>query len=304
MRTLLDCLIIGGGPAGLATAIYLARFRRRVAIIDAGSSRASLIPRSHNLPGFNNGISVLYLLKRLRWLAKRFGISPIPGEVEKLHLAEGGFTALKDGEAVNARSVLLATGVVDAKPQIANLQQLIANGAVRFCPICDGYEALGRKVAVMGPTRRALKEARFLRTYSSDVTVLATDAISSGADESSDFSEQQIKLVHEPPAGLEAQDGQVTALFSDGRRLKFHVLYAALGNTVRSNLARDLGAECSEGSCIIVDKHQRASVPGLYAAGDVVEELSQIAVAFGHAAIAATAIHNDLPHNPMARPSC
>jgi thioredoxin reductase (NADPH) len=298
-RPLIDCLIIGGGPAGLAAAIYLARFRRSVTLVDSGSSRARLIPRSHNVPGFPDGISGTDLLDRLSQQAARFGVTPVSGTVDGLELNNEVFTASGRGISVSVRCVLLATGVVDRKPAMPDLERLIGCGLVRFCPVCDGYEALGRRVAVLGPAEHALKEARFLRTYSAHVTVLACD--SDGSDHASS-PDNDIAVVHEQPTSFESDDTSVTAILRGGTRLSFDVLYAALGTTVRSELATRLGAARSEAICLQVDRHQRTSIRGLYAAGDVVEELNQIAVAFGHAAVAATAIHNDLPANHRTPP--
>jgi thioredoxin reductase (NADPH) len=298
----IDCLIIGGGPAGLAAAIYLARFRRTVTLVDGGSSRARIIPRSHNLPGFPDGISGTDLLDRLYRQAARFGVMAVPGTVDGLELNDGTFTASGSGVSARARCVLLATGVVDRKPDIPDLERLIARGLVRFCPVCDGYEALGRRVAVLGPASHALKEAQFLRTYSADVTMLACDTLDDPT-ETSVSAETGVRIVHEQPLSIEGDDTSVTATLRDGTHLSFDALYAALGTTVRSELATRLGAARSEAICVLVDRHQRTSIRGLYAAGDVVEELNQIAVAFGHAAIAATAIHNDLPSNHQATPA-
>ncbi len=294
---LLDCLIIGGGPAGLAASIYLARFHRTVMLVDAGGSRAKLIPSTHNLPGFPDGISGPDLLDRLARQAERFGVASHQGEVDAIESAEDGFVIRGFGVASRARTILLATGVVDRKPAIADLEQLTARALLRYCPICDAYEASGRKVAVLGPVDHALKEARFLRTYSPDVTVLATD----GGEQPPHRAEDGITVLHDQPVLIEENGAGVRVLLRSGAQLDCDVLYAAMGTDVRSGLAQQLGAACSETRCIVVDAHQRTSVPGLYAAGDVVQELNQIAVAFGHAAIAAATIHNGLPPNPHGR---
>jgi thioredoxin reductase (NADPH) len=294
---LLDCLIIGGGPAGLAAATYLARFHRAVLLVDAGASRARLIPRTNNLPGFPDGISGPDLLDRLARQAARFDISAHVGEVESVERAEEGFVVRGYGIAARARTILLATGVVDRKPVLPDLDDLIARGLVRFCPVCDAYEASGRKVAVLGPLDHARKEAQFLCTYSADVTVLAID----GGEHAAHRTENGITILHDQPVAIAGDGARVQVRLRRGSRLDCDVLYAAMGTDVRSELAAQLGADRAETSCILVDPHQRTSIRGLYAAGDVVQELNQIAVAFGHAAIAATAIHNDLPRNLRGR---
>jgi thioredoxin reductase (NADPH) len=108
----MDCLVVGGGPAGLAAAVYLARFRRRCLVVDADASRASWIPVSHNLAGFPEGIAGQDLLALMRAQADRYGARIAHGRVERLERSEhGGFVAVTaDGTRHAARRVLLATG--------------------------------------------------------------------------------------------------------------------------------------------------------------------------------------------------
>src|SRR5262249_10490512 len=106
----LDCLIVGGGPGGLTAATYLARFHRKTAVIDAGSSRASLIPRSHNFPGYPDGIEGKEILARLKAHAERYGAAIQSGYVKKLHRNDDGSfdAACEDGTSVHASRVILA----------------------------------------------------------------------------------------------------------------------------------------------------------------------------------------------------
>ena len=99
------------------------------------------------------------------------------------------------------------------------------------------------------------------------------------------------------PVSLERIGEGVAVLTDDGRRWELDILYPALGCEVRSELALQLGAGCSDIGLLEVDVHQRTTIEGLYAAGDVVADLHQLSVATAHAAIAATDIHNSLPNN-------
>lgn len=292
---MLDCLIVGGGPAGLTAAIYLARFRRRAVIVDAGYSRALLIPRTNNFPGFPDGISGAELLERLRQQLSRYEIEMVKESVKTIQVSGDRFIATTTTATMSARKVLLATGVIDVAPPASACRRGIAEGAVRFCPICDAYEVNGRRVAVIGPALKALKEALFLRTYTQDLTILATDSASSlSPGQRAALGQAGIELVEFPNIDLAIGDGEVRAFLTEEQCLRFDIVYSALGTDVRSGLALPLGASCSDSGCIVVDAHQRTSIPGIYAAGDVVHELSQISVAIGHAAIAATDIHNTL----------
>lgn len=291
----LDCLIVGGGPAGLTAAIYLARFRRNVLLVDDGLSRARLIPETHNYPGFV-GISGNDLLAALREQAERHGARLREGRVDDLRKAEDGFVASIGNDKIRAKRLLLATGIVDESPDLPGMKDAIYRGALRFCPICDGFEASDRRIGVLGPLRIAAPKAQFLRTYSRDVVLLPTDEPDQSSEQARALKDAGITL-EERVVDVERSGEKIAALFAGGRRLPVDVLYPALGCEVRSQLAAALGARCNDIGNLHVDDKQRTSVEGLYAAGDVVTDLHQIAVATGHAAVAATAIHNSLPRN-------
>lgn len=298
----LDCLVVGGGPAGLTSAVYLARFRRRILLVDAGASRAALIPRSHNLPGFPDGIPGPDLLERQRQQAARYGVETTAGSVARLtHTDDGGFTADIDrpaGEtdAVRTRTVLLCTGALDIEPDLPDFADAIARGLVRHCPVCDGFEVIGQRLGVIGNSSHAIGEALFLRTWSEDVTLLTLGRPITDADDSRRLREAGIRVVEAPVTEVTAEDDRITALcLGDDQPERFDTLYSALGCNVRSGLATAVGGRHDDSGSLIVDQHQRTTVPGLWAAGDVVSALNQISVAYGQAAIAATDIHRQLP---------
>jgi thioredoxin reductase (NADPH) len=300
----LDCLVIGGGPAGLTAAIYLGRFGRRFLVVDAGDPRAAWIPVSHNIPFFGEGIPGPRILERQRGHAEQYGTRVLRGTVTELRKAPGdriGFVATVEEEGgaprrIEARRALLATGSVDVEPDLPDLPGAVRRGLVRYCPICDGYEARGRRTAVIGHGARGAGEAGFIaRTYSADVTLLTLgktmDDLEPGERER--LEGQGVKIVEQPVAALDVRGGQIAALRTGGgEELRFDVLYSALGLEYRTGLARALGAEHDAQGALAVDAHNQTSVNGLYAAGDVARGLDQIVVAMGHAAVAATHIHN------------
>lgn len=291
---LLDCLIIGGGPAGLTSAIYLARYLRNIRVVDGGNSRASLIPKSHNYPGFT-GITGAELLNQLRIQAERYGVVVERGDVTSTHRgADGSFVATCDGKEIEARYLLLATGLVDEAPYVEGCDPEI--DPVRFCPICDGYEAMDRRIGVMGSIGDAGKKALFLRTYSPDVTLFTEDGRRDDPRRK-ELCEAGVKLASVPASIERLASSKIKMIAQDGTCFELDVLYPALGCTVRSELAVALGAACNDVGALTVNSHQQTSVKGLYAAGDVVSDLHQLSVATGHAAVAATDIHNQLKSN-------
>jgi thioredoxin reductase (NADPH) len=168
-----DVAVVGAGPAGLAAAVYLARFLRSVVVFDSGDARAKLIPRTYNCPGFPEGIAGEDLLTRLKEQAKAYGTDIIEACVECVERTNGPFSFTTTAGVTQASRVVLATGVVDKAPAIAGLHEAIAAGTVRLCPVCDAYEAAGKRIGVVGPEHLALKEALFLRDYSSHVCIIS-----------------------------------------------------------------------------------------------------------------------------------
>jgi thioredoxin reductase (NADPH) len=293
----MDCLVVGAGPGGLTAAIYLARYLRDFLVVDAGASRAAWIPLSHNHAGFPEGIPGPELLARMRQQAERYGARIERGEVKTLRREpDGSFTAELDGRSLSARRVLLATGVDDIEPELPDLDGAIRRGFVRHCPICDAYEVRGQKVAIIGYGKCSVREVLLLRGYTDDLTLLTTGrGLELPEDERALLQEAGVRLVDEPVREI-AIDGDRIGVWrmQSGQELRFDTLYTALGLRGRSGLARALGAELDADGMLLVDDHQRTSVPGLWAVGDVVKGLGQISVAMGQAAVAATDINNSL----------
>lgn len=290
----LDCVVIGGGPAGLMAAIYLARFRRSVRVVDAGMSRAELIPRSHNIPGFAHGLSGPEFIARMSDQLAGLEVSVIKGEANALTRTEGGFCVdVGDGE-IHAATAVLASGMVDIHPPFEDWRAALAAGLLRYCPVCDAFEAIGHRIGVVGELRHAAPKALFLRSYTKDVTLLATrEDPDDGARAS--LTEAKVKILSARDLRLRRSGNEVEALFNDSEIAGFDVLYPAMGAEVRSRLAMSLGAAHNEEGYLRVDDRQQTSINGLYGIGDVVSDLHQISVAVGHAAVAACAINNALP---------
>ena len=295
---LLDAVIVGAGPAGLVAAIYLARFHRSLAIVDAGQSRAELIPKTHNFPAFPHGISGAELLERLRAQAARHGVRVRAGTVTAISRGGGAFVAALDGLALRARNVVLATGVDDRHPPIEGLDDATLHGCVRWCPICDAHEVTDQDIALIGRGDEAARHALFLRTYSRRVTLFVVPgACGPSAAARRHLADAGIGCIETAIDAICRADRRRASVRWPGGEHVFDTVYPMLGCKARSEIVRDLGAAVDDAGELRVDEHQRTSIPGLYAAGDVVKALNQITVGTGHAAIAATAIHNSLPRN-------
>jgi thioredoxin reductase (NADPH) len=292
----IECAIIGGGPAGLTAALYLARFRRTVIVVDGRQSRAELIPLIHNYPGFPQGVSGRELLARLREQAVHYSVPIMHGVVKTLKPEGAGFILQTEEHRIRAMTVLLATGVNDRKPPIAGIREATLAGAVRWCPICDGFEVQHKTVALLSPAREGYNHALFLRTYTADLTWFVQGE--AALDPAQMLSNLNIRVIEEPFSLIEALPGTTVRLTTKtGVARTFDTIYPMIGCEPRVELLQDLQPRQDSFKQLWVDAHQQTSIPGIYATGDVVHALNQMTVGAAHAATAATAIHNSLPKN-------
>jgi len=291
-----DCLVVGGGPAGLTAAIYLVRYHLSLKVVDAGNSRAGWIPCSHNHAGFPGGINGKELLRLMREQAQMYGASIETGRVTRLDRIEGGFQAEWGAGCVTARKVLIATGVTNRRPpmDLELHDEAMSKGLIRYCPVCDGYEVTDKKVGVIGSGTKGVNEAVFLRGYTEDITLIASD-------QAHDLSEEDRGRMSK--FGIKSVDGPCLDITTDADSIivktpygdhAFDSVYPALGSDTHTELAKQVAADIADDGTLPVDDHQRTSVPGLYAAGDVVLGLDQISHAMGEGGVAATTIRNDL----------
>ena len=290
-----DCLVIGGGPAGLTAAIYLTRFHLSLKVVDAGNGRASWIPCTHNHAGYPEGISGKELVARMKEQAQKYGASIVSGRVTRIDRIDGGFRAEWGEGSVIARTVLLATGVTNRKPPMDEElhDEALQRGLIRYCPICDGYEVTDKKIGVIGSGTHGVAEAVFLRGFTEDVTLIAPDMAHCLSEEDrARLTEYGIAAVDGPCQAVAAHDDCIVVDTAQGHHT-FDSVYPALGSDTHVELALQLGAALTDG-VLVVDSHQRTSVPGLYAAGDVVLGLDQISHAMGEGGVAATTIRNDM----------
>ena len=283
-----DCIVVGGGPAGLTAALYLARFLRSVTVFDAQEGRARMIPKTHNMGPFPDGISGLDLLDRMRSHAQTYGAIIKNERVSHVSKENGVFQVTTKQGVEEARCVIFAVGVFNHRPPLltADHDQGLSRGLLRYCPVCDAYEVRGKRIAVLGSGQHGLDEAQFIRPYSPTVTLVPADGSVAQAKDG-------ISALDSPMTELELSETHVLVKLKNGNTEQFDTLYVALGSTARSDIAASLGVQLAANGCIITDTKQRTNVGGVYAIGDITDGLDQVSRSMGQAAMAATTVHND-----------
>lgn len=292
----LDCLIVGGGPAGLTAAIYLSRFHLKILLIDSGKSRAGTIPCTRNHAGFPDGISGKELIARMKAQAQLYGTKIVDDRVTRIDCEGELFKATWGSGSAIAKTVLLATGVTNRRPPMDEElhDDALARGLIRYCPICDGFEVTDKQVGVIGGDSHGVAEALFLRSYTADVTLIAPHAeLDLPPEDHAKLKAAGVEMV-DGPAEAVAITGQCIVVDTAEGHFTFDSVYPALGTDTHTGLAEMVGARLGDDGCIGVDARHRTSVPGVYAAGDVVVGLDQISHAMGEGGVAATTIRNDL----------
>lgn len=307
---ILDCVVVGAGPAGLTALEYLARFHRRAVALGASGPkpRLLLIDRTYNLPGYPEGVNGQVLLRCLRQQAEDMGGTVRASTVLRVEGADGDFTVhLQRGKPLRARKIILAMGVRDRRPDIPGIERHDGH-FVRYCPVCDGFEHTGKRLGILGSGPSVARHALFLQTFSNHITIFlhghSADTLGryrkALAQKGIEVQAARVVKIIEGKRGHEdavdpdsAYTGAGVCL-EDGSEHPLSVLYGALGCDLHLESVAHLGLKRDEDGYIVTDINQETSVPGIYAAGDMVSQINQLSVAFGQATIAAVRVHNVL----------
>ena len=299
MDKLWDCVIAGGGAAGLSAALVLGRARRQVLVVDTGAQSNLAAHGIGGLLGFD-GVPPATLYARGRSELEKYPSVEIrSGEVITGTASDSGFTLeLADGESLRARRVLLAMGMRYESPAVPGLAELWGS-SVFHCPFCHGWEVRDQPLAVLASGERAMHMARLLRGWSDDV-VLLTNGTELSADTRACLDAGGVPVDDRAIAQLTSAEGELEAVvFADGSRLPRRGLLVATTLHQRSVLASKLGVKFAEpgpvsAEAIEIDAMYRTSVPGVFAAGDVCVQMPQVAAAIAAGSAAAASVVHSL----------
>ncbi|WP_027409192.1 NAD(P)/FAD-dependent oxidoreductase [Anoxybacteroides tepidamans] len=293
-----ECIIVGGGIAGLQAAIQLGRYRHRVLVIDSNSGRSTLCRAYHNLLGWPEGISGEVLRERGRQQAEALDVRFITDEVVAASKQGETFRLIgKTGEVYEAKRILLATGVKDRIPPIPNLIPCLGT-SIYVCPDCDGYEVTNKKVIVLGAGKTGANMALTLLYWTRDITYVNHEGEPLSEEIERKLQEQGIVYIYEPIESVLVKQGPLFCgvRLQSGTELSGERGFIAFGNNqVNTDLAKQLGVERLENKHIPTDaRTKQTNVPTIWAAGDIGVHSEQVAIAMGEGAQAAIWIHKSI----------
>ncbi|MFI5510928.1 NAD(P)/FAD-dependent oxidoreductase [Mycobacterium sp. NPDC051804] len=300
MDNMWDCIIVGGGAAGLSAALVLGRARRRTLLVDAGQ-QSNLA--AHGIGGLlgHDGRSPAELYEAgRRELSAYPSVEVRMGEVETGDQSDDGFVLqLADGTLERTRRVLLATGMEYRPPELPGLAQLWG-GSAFHCPFCHGWEMRDQPLAVLSRGQRAVHSALLLRGWSDDIVVLTDGPDELEDDDRARLTDANITIDERRVAELASDNGELSAVvFADGTRLPRKGVLVGTTLHQRSTLADQLGADSAEPTPvaenpIAVDSFYRTTASGVFAAGDLSVQMPQVAAAIASGSHAAAAVVQSL----------
>lgn len=290
-----DAIVIGGGPAGLSAGLWLARYRRRVIILDSGKPRNDPTWAVHGYPGIIDPPP--HELRRiLIEQAKEAGAEWRGVDVDRVTGEKNSFIVhMADGSALTARRVILAYGKRDNLPSVEGAQELYGK-SVFHCPDCDGPSVVGKRVAVYGWNRSAALLALYLLTWA-ESTILFTDNHELEIDKKSRdvLARYHVKVYEEPIARLRSVNDCLAAAELDGiPPVPVDALFFHLGSPLATDIANQLGCKRESGTDLLIDRAHQTTVPGVFAAGDIVGPPYLAISAAAKGVTAAMGVHRSL----------
>ena len=294
MRPPFDAIVVGGGPAGLSAALTLGRSRRRVLVAADGPTRNAPAEAAHNV-FTRDGTPPAELVRIGVEQLAPYDVTVRPERAVDAEATDGGVAVtFAGGDRVEARGVVLATGVRDVLPDVPGLAELWGTG-VFHCPYCHGWEVGGRPLAAYARGEDALHLVPLLRGWTDDL-VLFTDGPSGLSDDDRQRIERNgVAVREERVARLDGADGRLEAVVLDGGlEVPRAGLFLRPGQELRSDLPHRLGCPLTADGRVAADAVGRTAVPGVFVAGDAGPAMQSVATAAASGTTAGAMLNHDL----------
>ncbi|WP_226579826.1 NAD(P)/FAD-dependent oxidoreductase [Halobacillus litoralis] len=279
-----DCIVIGGGIAGLQASIQLGRYLRSVLIIDAGEGRASLCNQYNNILGYPEGVKGSYLLERGKKQAEQLGVKQRHAVVSHVYKSYDDFIIeTAQGESFVSRTLLFATGIKQNIPAIEGIRECLGL-SLYVCPDCDGYETVGKKTMVLGSGNIGARMALAVRYWCNHVTFVNHDGAEISLEAQGELHEARIFVQQVSIKRVIHKNGLVTGMETeDGIQLETEKVFLGFGgNDVQTKLADKLGVMLDENGHLFVDPRTKmTNIEGVWAAGDIVNHSQFVTTAMG-----------------------
>lgn len=297
---LYDCVIIGGGIAGLQAAILLGRYSvHRVLVVDAGRGRSSLCRSYRNILGWPEGISGEELRKRGKAQAEAVGVAFAEDHIIKAEQQPDHTFVLtgQRGSTYSAKTLLLATGIMDRFPDIPGLLTTFGR-TVYVCPDCDGYEIQDRHTVMIGSGNAGANMSLLLAQRARSLTFINHEQQPVEEAKLRQMQKANIRYIEQPVTEImEENDGEIRAVrLADGTQVEAERGFIAFGgNHVHSGLAEQLGVTLHHNKHVETNPRSKmTNIKNVWAAGDLAVHAEQATTAMGDGAIAAIWIHKEL----------
>ena len=300
-----DVAIIGGGFAGLSSALLLGRYIRPTVIFDSGNTRNSTTRQIHGYLGYENVCPTQLIKKAWKDVMQYRSITVINEKIEKVSKCKDFFLLTTDKKRISIKSryVIMATGIEDIKPSIKNFVKFDGNGAWH-CPHCDGFQSTGKRLIIISSGDKAINYAKEFLGWTEDITLFINDSYQIKIEELDEAKKLKIKVIqNDIPVKINVnKKGSITGIVCKSGRLYLgDVIFYYIGYKVRNQIARQLGCGVDDQGFVKVNNMQQTTIPNVYAVGDISTDRHYVVLATASGALAAISIYESLLKHAIKR---
>jgi thioredoxin reductase len=292
---LLDCIIVGGGPAGMNAAVVLGRCRRKVVLFDTGKQRNRWSHGMHNFLTRDDILPKDFIALSRKELHK-YGVKVKQKRIINARKNANDLFEVydEDGNIYHSKKLLVATGLSDNLPQIKGLEELYGS-SVFHCPYCDGWEVRDKKIGVYARNKEGWELALALKAWSPHIIYFTDGRYKVKPEQKEQLDANDIQVIVQPIESFQGSAGQLkTIVLKNGEAIACDAVFFVNGFTQQCNLAEAFGTEMSKKGVVVTNRFQQTNIKGLYVAGDAAKDMHFVVVAAAEGAKAGVIINKEL----------